>query len=450
KALQGLQGDDAQVMIDYIHSVLLRPDLAAWLRKHSRIVLYRLCSTSMLYPQCYVLKDIVKEDSPEASGGFGDIYKGRHGNKNLCLKVVRLPRKSEIVPTLKEGMVWGELCHPNILPFYGIYYLDERREQFCLVSPWMDNGNLVAYLKDNPSKPRMPFIHDIASGLEYLHHEQVVHGDMKGANVLVSDSGRACITDFGLSSIPVDNTLVYSRGATTAAGFSSRWAAPEVLLAGGVCVTRKSDIWAFGCVCYEILVGRAPFHKCVTDTQIILKVLAGASPVGSVQPAQIDDEMWELIERCCARDPKDRPEFQEILEELKGSSVKDVDDVHAEVAPEKLHFRNAIGKREGVPIDPRRVEEIFNRVCTHHKFPGGFPELITPLHTDPTDSRSRVLASPHTPLALFIYLLLDDRGPTYKRGYGVDGSLCELLISLDRLTYPQLVHYHMEWSGCIN
>ncbi|KAF9447988.1 hypothetical protein P691DRAFT_760291 [Macrolepiota fuliginosa MF-IS2] len=68
KALLGLRGDDAQVMIDYIHSVLSQPHLSSWLRKHSRIVLYRLCSASTLYPQRYVLKDVVKEDSPEASG----------------------------------------------------------------------------------------------------------------------------------------------------------------------------------------------------------------------------------------------------------------------------------------------------------------------------------------------------------------------------------------------
>ncbi len=55
-------------------------------------------------------------------------------------------------------MLWGQLRHPNVLPFYGVYYLDETRKQVSLVSPWMDNGNLVTYLKHHPLTPRQPLV----------------------------------------------------------------------------------------------------------------------------------------------------------------------------------------------------------------------------------------------------------------------------------------------------
>lgn len=58
----------------------------------------------------------------------------------------------------KEAILWGQLHHPNILPFYGIYYLDENRKQICLVSPWMTNGNLSMFLKKNPLAARKPFV----------------------------------------------------------------------------------------------------------------------------------------------------------------------------------------------------------------------------------------------------------------------------------------------------
>lgn len=58
----------------------------------------------------------------------------------------------------KEAVLWGQLHHPNILPFYGIYYLDDNRKQKCLVSPWMDNGNISVFLKRNPPVPRKPFV----------------------------------------------------------------------------------------------------------------------------------------------------------------------------------------------------------------------------------------------------------------------------------------------------
>ncbi|KAF9441204.1 kinase-like protein [Macrolepiota fuliginosa MF-IS2] len=324
----------------------------------------------MLYPRYYVLKGIEKL---VACGGFRDTYKGHYGNKTLCLKIIRL-QQSELVPTLevcaKEGIVWGELRHPNILPFYGIYYLDEIRERFCFVSPWMDRGGLAAYLEKNPSIPRMPYICDIASGLEYLHNENVIHGDMKEANVLVNDSGRACITDFGLFVIPFDKTLPYTRGQTTTLhGLSYRWAAPE-LLQEGARPTRASDVWAFGCVCYEILVGEIPFHE-YNDHQVVLKLHQGGLPIGSVRPPHIDNDMWMLMEHCCARNSEERPGFGEILTKLKGSSVMVPDKVSIELIAGGLQFQNEMRKRGDISIDLVRIEVVLEKVFLNGGLLGG-------------------------------------------------------------------------------
>ncbi|KAF9452111.1 kinase-like protein [Macrolepiota fuliginosa MF-IS2] len=353
--------------------VLLRPDLPTWLRKHGRIALYKLCSASMLYPRCYVLKGITRDDSPKASGGFGDVYKGRHGSKTLCLKVVRLSKITDVKPALqglaKEGLVWGQLIHPNILPFYGIYYVDERHEQICLVSPWMDNGDLDTYLKQNPCVARTPLIHDIASGLEYLHSESVIHGDIKPANILVNDAGKACIADFGVSSIPVDQTLVYSQTVTTITACSYRWAAPE-LLEAGCRATLASDVWAFGCICYEILVGKVPFDDCIIDSQIICQLLRGTSPIKPVpitHQDQIDADMWKLVERCCVCVPQDRPSCKAILEELRGTSLTDVNGMNHQAASDQLQFQNEM-RKEDASIDLGRVEQILSQLQVCHKF----------------------------------------------------------------------------------
>lgn len=58
----------------------------------------------------------------------------------------------------KEAILWGQLDHPNIAPFYGVYYLDGARERVCLVSLWMNNGNIVKYLKNNRDVPREPLV----------------------------------------------------------------------------------------------------------------------------------------------------------------------------------------------------------------------------------------------------------------------------------------------------
>ncbi|KXN83880.1 Dual specificity protein kinase zakA [Leucoagaricus sp. SymC.cos] len=80
----------------------------------------------------------------------------------------------------KEAILRGLLNHPNILPFYGIYYLDVTQTQLCLVSLWMDNRNLIGFLKADHLFPRNPLVYDIVRGLDYLHEQDIIHGDMKG------------------------------------------------------------------------------------------------------------------------------------------------------------------------------------------------------------------------------------------------------------------------------
>ncbi|KAF9443485.1 kinase-like protein, partial [Macrolepiota fuliginosa MF-IS2] len=209
KAIKNLKGDDAQSVIDFLYSVLSRSQLSEKVEKHTQILLYKLSRASELYPRCYTLKDI-KPDRVEDSGGICDIYKDHHSGQDLCLKVVRLftpeARETALKSLGKEAILWSGLRHPNITPFYGVYYF-ESRERICLVSPWMDNSNLNTYLMRNPAVPRIPLIHDIISGLEYLHSNHVVHGNLKGVNVLVNASQRACLADFGLSTIRDDNAL---------------------------------------------------------------------------------------------------------------------------------------------------------------------------------------------------------------------------------------------------
>ncbi|EEB91416.1 hypothetical protein MPER_10225, partial [Moniliophthora perniciosa FA553] len=109
---------------------------------------------------------------------------------------------------LREAIVWRQLRHPNILPCLGLYYLDRSQERICLVSPWMENGNLVQFLRDSPrdSGNHLQLMHDIASGLSHLHGLKIIHGDLKGLNILVTQSHRACIADFGLSHVADSQT----------------------------------------------------------------------------------------------------------------------------------------------------------------------------------------------------------------------------------------------------
>ncbi|KXN82477.1 Serine/threonine-protein kinase HT1 [Leucoagaricus sp. SymC.cos] len=296
------------------------------MRKHMTIALYNLCRTNKLYPTCLLLNDIVL-GPPKGGGIFSDVYKGRHPRmgQNLCVKVVRFYERSHIDAMLKayakEAMLWRQLHHPSIIPLYGVHYLrtDKSDESYkiCLVSPWMENGNLVKYLSNNPEVPREPLIYDIALGLEYMHSElSLIHGDLKGSNILVNDEGHACITDFGLSILRTESTLSRALGTNTVGACSYRWSAPEIV--DDLHPTPASDIWAFGCVCYEVLTGNLPFPECITDAQVIIDLADQIKPAEKPWTVtQREDIIWSLIDKCWEIDTRKRPTCGEIIATLE-------------------------------------------------------------------------------------------------------------------------------------
>ncbi|KXN83879.1 hypothetical protein AN958_00959 [Leucoagaricus sp. SymC.cos] len=371
KALQDLKANRAQTMIDFLHSVILQESLEPWLRKHSLIVLYKLSKNSMMYPRCYALKDISRESQVHDGGGFCDIYRGNYNGQKLSLKVVRIFQKSEVDEALqsfaKEAILWGMLHYPNILPFYGIYYLDPSHHQFCLVSPWMDNGNLVVFLKKNPTLPRKPFVFDILRGFEYLHNENIVHGDLKGVNILVSKSGSACIADFGLSSVLTNKTFASANTTTARTACSTRWIAPE-LLSQDCRHTRESDVWAFGSVCFEIFTRRLPYFECSNDYQVIPRLMEGKLPTRPLEADtpefdRMDEEAWDLANRCWAKDPKIRPTFHELLEEFRAKRfAEDHSTVILEEHPESLRFQKAMRRGSDMAIHVSEISQILGNV----------------------------------------------------------------------------------------
>jgi Protein tyrosine and serine/threonine kinase len=123
--------------------------------------LTRLSEASELYPESLTLTGVTPERGRRATGGFADVYKGTCLGEDIALKVFKYPlpfgvdsldswrRSSDnhFKNLLREFMTWRQLSHPNVLPFYGIYFLEDILEtRFCLVSPWMEHGNVVEFL----------------------------------------------------------------------------------------------------------------------------------------------------------------------------------------------------------------------------------------------------------------------------------------------------------------
>ncbi|KAG1812482.1 kinase-like domain-containing protein [Suillus subaureus] len=215
----------------------------------------------------------------------------------------------------RELRLWLKLRHLNIVPLLGIAHVESPWP--ALVYPWMPSGTLYVYLEKQATtlsaSAKFGLVKGVADGLHYLHSNNVVHGDLQPANILIDNSGNPCLTGFGLATIVEDPELQWN-STTAARDFNSRWRAPEVI---GIesdepaRPTFTSDIYSFGSVIFFIISGDIPWKEKKNLTHIVIELSRGATPG---RPENMPNGSWNLIERCWSRDPMDRPETARILD----------------------------------------------------------------------------------------------------------------------------------------
>jgi len=160
----------------------------------------------------------------------------------------------------------------------------------------------------------LPQLCDVAAGLSHLHSfaDPVIHGDLTGSNILVDSKGRACLCDFGLSTILAEfhGTSYFT---STISG-SVRWAAPELYrIKDGVIaigLSTGSDIYSFGSVMLQILSGEVPYHS-LQDLQVLHQLVHGKHPERPSTTA-VTDEYWQFMVWCWADHGQQRPQIEEV------------------------------------------------------------------------------------------------------------------------------------------
>ncbi|KAF8150405.1 kinase-like domain-containing protein [Mycena galopus ATCC 62051] len=256
-----------------------------------------------------------KDQYPTFGGGYADVYRASYGNQIVALKYIRDIHflrgsdsrrirlvSSQLSKFCREALLWKQLNHPHVLPFLGIDG-DSFPSPLGIVSPWMEHGTVINYLEKNGRENVDRLLSEIAQGLQYLHSSGIVHGDLRGTNILINEDWSACLADFGLS-IFSDVTASMS----TSRGGSTYWMAPELLNPGQdkFARTPASDIYAFGCVCLELYTGRPPFAD-LLEGGALLKVIKGERPERPSGPHEMSDVLWQHVTTYWSDKPSTRP-----------------------------------------------------------------------------------------------------------------------------------------------
>jgi serine/threonine protein kinase len=259
--------------------------------------------------------------SPLGAGGMGEVYRARDTklNRDVALKVLpeALSHDAERMARFKrEAQVLASLNHPNIATIYGFEESDGVRALAMELAEGRTLAEIIAARHGLPVSDALPIARQIADALEYAHERGIIHRDLKPANVKVTPDGIVKVLDFGLAkaldlqTAPSDlsNSPTLSPTlsiAATQAGViigTAAYMSPEQ--ARGKTVDRRADIWAFGCVLFEMLSGRKPFDgDTVTD---ILASVVKSEPDWNALPADTPARICELIRRSLLKDPKQR------------------------------------------------------------------------------------------------------------------------------------------------
>jgi serine/threonine protein kinase len=261
------------------------------------------------------------------AGGMGEVYRARDTRleRDVALKILPeafVADAERLARFKREAHLLASLNHPNIAAIYG---LEDAGSAPAIVLELVEGPTLAERIAGQPLAVDdvLAIARQIVSALDAAHERGIVHRDLKPANIKLRDDGTVKVLDFGLAKVMDGDTPSSDASmsptlsiAGTRVGVilgTAAYMAPEQ--ARGRAVDKRADVWAFGCVLFEMLAGRRPF-----DGSDVSEVLAGvikSDPDWTLLPAETPAPLRRLLRRCLQKDPKRR--------------LRDIGDAEAEI-----------------------------------------------------------------------------------------------------------------------
>jgi len=251
------------------------------------------------------------------AGGMGEVYRATDSRLKRDVAIKVLPEPFEHDPDRlarfqREAELLASLNHPNIAAIYG---LESAEGAVAIVLELVEGETLEGLVRRGPLAihEALPIARQIVEALEAAHDKGVVHRDLKPANIKMTADGRVKVLDFGLAKMleadPKSSAMSMSPTLSVHATYSgvilgtAAYMSPEQ--ARGKPVDRRADVWAFGCVLYEMLTGTHAFDPGETVSDAIASVLTREPDLNAL-PADTPRPIRRLLRRCLQKDPQQR------------------------------------------------------------------------------------------------------------------------------------------------
>lgn len=250
---------------------------------------------------------IYKRTEVVGRGKFGIVYKGIHRatGQIFAIKVLNLDTSEDEVKDVQQEIQF--LSHlkqvPNVTRYYGSYL---NGTKLWIIMDYCAGGSLRTLLKPGRIDERYigVIVRELLVALQYIHRQNVIHRDIKAANVLISNDGRVQLCDFGVAAQLSSTSLRRNTMAGT-----PYWMAPEVIMEG-TSYDVKADIWSLGITIYEIATGNPPYcdKEAIRAMQLITK-----SKPPRLEGKQHSQLLKEIIALCLDENPEERLSAEELL-----------------------------------------------------------------------------------------------------------------------------------------
>ncbi|KAF9449644.1 kinase-like protein [Macrolepiota fuliginosa MF-IS2] len=261
-------------------------------------------------PQLYLPEGAINRQDIQSFGtsAHSDVTRGQLDHRIVSIKHIRL--RVDQIPFFGRSQLehkvvnqWRRASHQNVLPFLGLWDYSPCPLP-AIVTPHV-KWNIIDYLGVVPNADKYVLVSYVARALEYMHKQSppILHGNIKGSNILVDEAGRVYLSDIGVyEALSLPNQV----------DLEVRWKAPEKLL-NNQPHSAACDVWSFAMTILEVFTRRQPFHEIAHEAVVIIVVAQGQRPARPPRALMPDDILWQLLGQCWEVSPCDRPQIAQVV-----------------------------------------------------------------------------------------------------------------------------------------